>query len=111
MLILGGHTQGQPFLNIAGSVNSQGSDEQGLLGLAFPSDYASSGLFYVDYTIADNNIRIVQYHRSATDPNLADPSSGRLVLTIDHHQFTNHNGGQLASPRRRPLHRRRRRRQ
>lgn len=96
MLILGGHTQAQPFLNIAGSVNSQGSDEQGLLGLAFPSDYASSGLFYVDYTIADNDIRIVQYHRSATDPNLADPSSGRLVLTIDHHQFTNHNGGQLA---------------
>ncbi len=96
MLILGGHTQAQPFLDIAGSVNSQGSDEQGLLGLAFPSDYASSGLFYVDYTIADNDIRIVQYHRSATDPNLADPSSGRLVLTIDHHQFTNHNGGQLA---------------
>jgi glucose/arabinose dehydrogenase len=96
MLLLNGHAQTRPFLNINNLVYSQGSDEQGLLGLAFAPNYASSGLFYVDYTIADNDIRVVQYQRSASDANLADPASARLVLAIDHHLYTNHNGGQLA---------------
>ncbi len=96
MLMLNGHTRTQPFLDISSLVYSEGSDEQGLLGLAFPSDYARSGLFYVDYTIADNDIRVVQYRRSPGNANLANPESARLVLTIDHHLYTNHNGGQLA---------------
>ena len=94
-LILGGHKQSRPFLDLSGSVNSSGG-EQGLLGLAFPRDYAKSGLFYVDYTTSDNNLRIAQFHRSAASPNQADPASGRTVLTIDHHKYNNHNGGQLA---------------
>jgi glucose/arabinose dehydrogenase len=96
MLLLDGHIQARPFLNITNLVYSQGSDEQGLLGLAFPPNYPSSGLFYVDYTIADNDIRVVQYQRSAGNANLANPASARLVLAIDHHLYTNHNGGQLA---------------
>ncbi len=96
MLMQGGHTRARPFLDIAKLVNSQGSDEQGLLGLAFAPDYAGSGLFYVDYTTAENDIRVVQYRRSAGDPDRADPASARVVLTIDHHRYTNHNGGQLA---------------
>ncbi len=96
MLVLNGHTRAQPFLDISGQVYSEGSDEQGLLGVAFPSDYASSGLFYLDYTIPGNDIRVVQYRRSAANPNLANPASARVLLTIDHHRYTNHNGGQLA---------------
>ena len=96
MLLLDGHKQSRPFLDIAGSVYSQGSDEQGLLGIAFPADYATSGRFYVDYTIPGNDIRIAQYRRSPGDANVAQPSSARTLLTIDHHAFTNHNGGQLA---------------
>ena len=96
MLMLNGHTQAQPFLDLGSLVYSEGSDEQGLLGLAFSSNYASSGLFYVDYTMPGNNIRVVQYRRSASNPNLADPAGARVVLTIDHHRYTNHNGGQLA---------------
>jgi glucose/arabinose dehydrogenase len=96
MLLLSGHAQARPFLDITSSVYSQGGDEQGLLGLAFAPDYAHSGLFYVDYTIAGNDIRIVQYQRSAGNANLADPASAHVLLTIDHHLYTNHNGGQLA---------------
>jgi glucose/arabinose dehydrogenase len=96
MLLLNGHAQVRPFLEIAHRVESQGGDEQGLLGLAFAPDYASSGIFYVDYTIPGNDIQLVQYRRSADNPNLADAASGRVVLTIDHHLYTNHNGGQLA---------------
>jgi glucose/arabinose dehydrogenase len=34
--------------------------------------------------------------RRARNPNLANPASGRVVLTLDHHRYSNHNGGQLA---------------
>jgi glucose/arabinose dehydrogenase len=95
MLLRHGHKQSRPFLDIAGSVNAQGS-EQGLLGIAFPADYAKTGLFYVDYTTADNDIRIAQYRRAPGNANVAAPASARTLLTIDHHAYDNHNGGQLA---------------
>jgi glucose/arabinose dehydrogenase len=94
MLLLKGRKQARPFLDISKLVNSSGG-EQGLLGLAYPPDYAHSGLFYVDYTMPDNDIRVAQYRRSATNADVADAASARIVLTIDHHKFTNHNGGQL----------------
>jgi len=96
MLLLNGHVQARPFLDISNLVNSQGSVEQGLLGLAFAPNYARSGLFYVDYTVAGNDIMVVQYQRSASNANLSNPASARLVLAIDHHLYTNHNSGQLA---------------
>jgi glucose/arabinose dehydrogenase len=96
MLLVNGRTQSSPFLDLSSSVYSQGGDEQGLLGLAFAPDYAHTGIFYVDYTIPGNDIRIVQYRRSASNANLAEPASGHVLLRIDHHLYTNHNGGQLA---------------
>jgi glucose/arabinose dehydrogenase len=94
MLLVNGRPRSHPFLTIP-SVNSQ-DGEQGLLGIAFAPDYASTGRFYVDYTTASNDVTVVQYRRSAANPNLADPASARRVLSIGHHAFTNHNGGQLA---------------
>ncbi|HEY3970919.1 MAG TPA: PQQ-dependent sugar dehydrogenase [Solirubrobacteraceae bacterium] len=95
MLVQGGRTQARPFLDI-GSLVSAGGQEQGLLGLAFAPDYARSGRFFVDYTLPSNDIRVVQYDRSSSNPGLADPASARTLLTIDHHKYINHNGGQLA---------------
>jgi glucose/arabinose dehydrogenase len=96
MLLVNGHRQARPFLEIGGSVYSQGYEEQGLLGLAFAPDYARSGLFYVYYTTANGDIKVVQYKRSASNANLADPASARVVLSIDHRKNPNHDGGQLA---------------
>jgi glucose/arabinose dehydrogenase len=96
MLLLDGRKQSRPFLDISASVYAQGGDEQGLLGIAFPADYATTGRFYVDYTVAGNDIEIVQYSRSPGNANFAQPSSAHTLLRIDHHAFTNHNGGQLA---------------
>jgi glucose/arabinose dehydrogenase len=96
ILLRNRHTQAPPFLDVSKSVYTQGGDEEGLLGLAFPADYAQSGLFYVDYTVQGGDIEIVQYRRSAGNPNVADPASARLVLRISHHEFSNHNGGQMA---------------
>ncbi|MDX6616135.1 MAG: hypothetical protein QOD60_1226 [Solirubrobacterales bacterium] len=79
------------FLNIAGLVKAGG--EQGLLSLAFPNDYASSGLFYAYYTGSGGDINIAEFHRASTFQ--ADPGSRRTVLVIPHPNFENHNGGQL----------------
>jgi hypothetical protein len=86
---------GGTFLDISSQVN--GSDEErGLLSMAFSPNYASDGLFYVVYTAKNPNgeIRVVEYKRSASNPNVADTSSARPVFTTPHpHQY--HNGGQL----------------
>ena len=49
-----GNTLSEPFLDIRTRVND-GGNEQGLLGLAFPHDYDSTGLFYVYYTGASGS--------------------------------------------------------
>jgi len=43
-----------------------------------------------------NDIVIARYNRSAGNPDVADPASASIVLTIPHPQFGNHNGGKLA---------------
>jgi len=80
-----------PFLNISGIVNSGG--ERGLLSTAFHPQYASNGFFFVNYTNASGDTVIARYEVSA-NPNVADPNSAEILLTIDQ-PFSNHNGGQL----------------
>jgi Glucose / Sorbosone dehydrogenase len=67
--------------------------------MAFAPDYPSSGLFYVFYTRDVNPglhyLRIEEFRRSASNPDLADPGSRRIVLEIPHLNADNHNGGQL----------------
>jgi glucose/arabinose dehydrogenase len=82
------------FLDITADVGTDNL-ERGLLSMAFAPDYATSGLFYVYYTDNGGDIRIEEFRRSAGDPNAADPASRRLVLTQEHSEFANHNGGQL----------------
>ena len=80
------------FLDISSAVASAG--EQGLLGLAFAPDYASSGRFYVDYTDSGGTTRISRFQVSADNPNQADPDSEQILLRVEQ-PFTNHNGGQI----------------
>ena len=80
----------EPFLDLSGEVTSGG--EQGLLSVAFAPDYPRSGLFYVDYTDANGDTRVVEYRRSGEDPYRADPASARQLLFVDQ-PFDNHNGG------------------
>lgn len=87
----GGALRSTPFLDLSGSVS--GGSEQGLLSLAFHPDYVSNGRFFVDYTNAAGDTRIVEYAVSG-DPNVADPASARTILAIPQ-PFSNHNGGHL----------------
>jgi glucose/arabinose dehydrogenase len=83
-------TNPTPFLNISTIISS--TNERGLLGLAFSPNYADNGQFYVNYTNLSGNTVIARYLRSTTDPSVADPDSGTVILTINQ-PFSNHNGG------------------
>jgi uncharacterized repeat protein (TIGR01451 family) len=88
-----------PFLDITGVVT--GGGERGLLGLAFHPDYPATPYFYVHYTCAagsvscadEGDVVIARFQVSA-DPNVADPSSEVVILTVAKPE-DNHNGGQL----------------
>lgn len=81
-----------PFLNIVSRVGSDNS-EQGLLGLAF--DPTDANIFYVNYTNLSGDTVVARYKVAANNPNLADPNSEQIVLTVDQ-PAANHNGGDLA---------------
>jgi glucose/arabinose dehydrogenase len=81
------------FLDIQDQVSTAG--ERGMSTMAFAPDYAISGLFYVFYTDLDGDSRVDEFRRSYTDPTMADPTSQRHVLTVEHSSQTNHYGGQL----------------
>jgi glucose/arabinose dehydrogenase len=100
-----------PFLNLSasGANITQALGERGLLGLAFPLDYATSGRFYVYYTAAGNSPQpagssvVSRLRRSDGNPDVADVNSRldiqwstgvRHILMRDANT-TNHNGGCL----------------
>jgi glucose/arabinose dehydrogenase len=85
---------GGTFLDLSGSV-ATGDLERGLLSMAFAPDYATSGRFYVYFVDPAGDIRVEEVRRSAADPNVADPSTRRLLFTQAHRDFNNHYGGQL----------------
>ena len=91
-----------PFLAITGLHTS---GEQGLLGLAFDSAYASNGKFYVKCTVAGGafnaGINQIRQYQVSSNPDLADttPANIKTMLAIDQPE-TNHNGGWIGfSPR------------
>ena len=84
----------RPFLDLRGEVKL--SSEPGLLSIAFAPDYARSGRVYAFYnsTAGNGDIRISEFRRHPTDPDLVDPYSERVLLTIPK-PWENHNGGML----------------
>jgi glucose/arabinose dehydrogenase len=100
-LVVDGQRAATPFADLTGVVTSA-AEERGLLSIAFPPDYATSGLFYVFFTtngsLADTqegDLVVAEGRRSAGNPNVADPGYLRVLFSITH-PATNHNGGQLA---------------
>lgn len=87
------------FLDLRADIASGG--EQGLLGLAFAPNFATSGRIFLSFTNRSGDSVIARVTRSAANPLVADPSSrvdlrwpdGRRVIE---QPFTNHNGGHIA---------------
>ena len=96
--ILGSDLSGVPFLDIEDRVLSPasgGGGEEGLLSLAFPPGYADKGYFYVYYTMLNGDNVLSRFYLSG-DPNVADAASEEKILVLEHPDYSNHNGGQLA---------------
>jgi glucose/arabinose dehydrogenase len=91
--IYDGHVHATPFLNLAGKVTTGG--EQGLLGLAFHPNFKTNRKLYVNFTNLNGTTVIREYRVSASNPNVVDPSTKRLILKI-YQPYANHNGGMLA---------------
>ncbi|MCK5365325.1 MAG: PQQ-dependent sugar dehydrogenase, partial [Gammaproteobacteria bacterium] len=101
-----------PFLDISGLLPTLNPffDERGLLGVAFHPAYEGNGRFYVRYSVPRSGDPgepcfgtsrgchsevLAEYRVSAGDPNVADPSSGLVLFTVDEPQF-NHDAGEVA---------------
>lgn len=97
-----GNLLGTPFLDLSDKMVKLSAvyDERGLLGLAFHPDYATNGRFFVYYSGPktgqgiDHESIIAEYMVSG-NPDVADPTSERIILQVDQPE-SNHNGGQLA---------------
>ncbi|HEV7559130.1 MAG TPA: PQQ-dependent sugar dehydrogenase [Kofleriaceae bacterium] len=94
-----------PFLDLSadnsGPVVAGG--EQGLLGLAFHPNYANNGRFFVDFTGRNPDTTdtanpfvdvVMEFSGGLTDPAKADPTSGKIILSIPDFA-SNHNGGMI----------------
>jgi len=95
-VIKGGRVLATRFLDVSGVVESGG--EKGLLGLAFHPSYKTNGRLFVNYTRRINGqlkTFIVEYHVSRSNPDVADVTSRKIILTVNQ-PFDNHKGGQLA---------------
>jgi glucose/arabinose dehydrogenase len=100
--------QSTPFLNVSTLISTGG--ERGLLGLAFPPDYAASGRFYVYYTAGGSSPHpagssvVSRFLRSAANPDVANFSSrldlqwssGVRYILMRNTGAGNHNGGCIA---------------
>ena len=94
-IIKNGALQPTSFLEIIARIGSTPGGEQGLLSVAFPTGYGSTkNHFYVYYTNPVGTLVIARY-RPTANPDVADPNSEEIILTIEHPTFSNHNGGQL----------------
>jgi glucose/arabinose dehydrogenase len=81
------------FLDIASRVLAGG--ERGLLGLAFHPRYPTTGRLFVNYTRQPDGATVIaEYRRAAGSPDLADPASEIVLLTVAQ-PFANHNGGMV----------------
>ncbi|HJS01202.1 MAG TPA: PQQ-dependent sugar dehydrogenase [Flavobacterium sp.] len=81
-----------PFLDVSLLVST--TSERGLLGLAFHPDYATNGYFFINYSNTSGDTVIARYSVYAANPNVANPSSATILMTIDQ-PYDNHNGGSL----------------
>jgi glucose/arabinose dehydrogenase len=106
-ILLNGQRIEKPFLDLRDRVVKLNSfyDERGLLGLAFHPAFAKNGRFYVSYSAPlragispdewDHTTYISEFTVSAEDPNLANPNSERVLLTMDKPGY-NYEAGHIA---------------
>jgi glucose/arabinose dehydrogenase len=77
-----------PLIDITSAIDESGN-ERGLLGIALPPDFADSQDVYLAYTaLPDGAVTLARYR--------LDESRLEVLLSQEHAEYSNHNGGQLA---------------
>jgi glucose/arabinose dehydrogenase len=85
-----------PLLDITDRVDESGN-ERGLLGLATAPDFASRPALYVAYTaLPDGAVTLSRFRLDSAGQNPAPTDREEVLLTQEHAEFGNHNGGHLA---------------
>ena len=97
--LVSGVVQADDYLDLRSVVRNSG--EQGLLGLAFDPDYATSGRVFLNFVNTAGDTVIARFPRSAATPLRADAASRFDLrwpggLRVIQQPFANHNGGHLA---------------
>ena len=82
-----------PYLDIDDRVESL-LNAHGLLGAVFHPDYFTNGYLYVNYINNDMNTVISRFTVSADNPDMADPASEMIMLTVDQ-PYNVHKGGDM----------------
>jgi len=102
----------EPFLDLESKIVdvNPNFDERGLLGLAFHPRYKNNGRFFVRYSASRAGADgepcfgssrgcheeiLAEYNVGNENPNVADPTSERILFRVDEPQF-NHDGGTVA---------------
>src|SRR5687768_7524563 len=95
-IVEGGKLRPQPFLDVRSKIPKlhHDFDERGLLGIAFHPKFKENGKFYISYSAHldfqqdlgqmlwyDHSNVVEEYTVLKGDPNSADPSSARRILT------------------------------
>lgn len=78
------------FLDLSDSVSTE--SERGLLGVAFPGQFAQDGRFYASYTDSDGASTISRF--SLGEGGVADRDSEELIIRVPQ-PYANHNGGHI----------------
>jgi quinoprotein glucose dehydrogenase len=83
------------FLDISGR-QPHVNLEEGLLSLAFHPQFKQNGKFYIFYShpSAPKHNVLAEWQISKTDPDKADPSTERILMTVPKEHW-NHNGSEL----------------
>ncbi len=94
-----------PFADVADKMVKINAayDERGLLGMAFHPKFKQNRKVYLYYSAPvanpvkglNHKSKLVEYTVSASNPNVVDPGSERVLLELNQPE-SNHNGGQLA---------------
>ena len=81
------------FLDLRARVSAGG--ERGLLGIAFHPDFETNRFVYAYFTRSGGDIVLSRFKANAAGTSV-NPNTESALLTIEHSQHTNHNGGALA---------------
>ncbi|MFN8390597.1 MAG: PQQ-dependent sugar dehydrogenase [Bdellovibrionota bacterium] len=79
-IVQNGVTRSTPFIDLTATTSTE--TERGLSNIEFHPQFATNGKFYVGRTDLSHASVIEEYRVSNSDPNQADPSTRRLILSI-----------------------------